>query len=133
MSVTELMASIGIVEAEGAALPAHNDLAVKLLNEVMRKHNRFKLEENPQRIARGEEPYKLDEVKQFEMRHHVGQKTTYVLIETGMVGDEGTAASFYCRDYRHIAIQKNGGTTLLNAKRKRESLGFFNCTHSLTK
>jgi len=132
-TVDDIMASIGITQVDGAASLAHYDMAYKLLDAVLAKHNRYKLEENPNRVARGEEPYKLDEVKQFTMCRHKGMSSTYVLIETGLVGDEGTAASFYCRDYRHIAISKRGGLTLLNPKRKRESLGFFNCVHSLTK
>lgn len=133
MTTDELLASVGIVNVDGAACDAHYDIAHKLLDAVLHKHNRHKPQFNEERIARGEEPYKLDEVKQFTMTHHKGQKATYVLIETGLIGDEGSAASIFCRDYRHIVIKKNGGLTLLNPKRKRESLGFFHCVHSLTK
>lgn len=132
-TIEDIMASIGISQVDGAACPAHYDMAYKLLDAVLAKHNRHKPQFNEERVARGEEPYKLDEVKQFTMCHHKGMKTTYVVIETGLIGDEGSAASIFCRDYRHIAIGKNGGLTLMNPKRKRESLGFFNCVHSLTK
>ena len=128
------MASIGIVDRLGVAKPAHEAIVEKLKTAILYKHNRFKIEDAAECAARGEEPrYKLDEIKQFEVRHHEGMSTTYLTIETGLVGDEGSAASIFCRDYRHIAIAKNGGLTLLNPKRKRESLGFFNCVHSLTK
>lgn len=129
MSTDELMASVGIVQVDGAAKSEHEDIALRLIMEILHKHNRFKMEVNETR----EEPYKLDEVKQFLMCHHKGMSTTFVTIETGLIGDEGSAASIYCRDYRHIAIAKNGGLTLLNAKRKRESLGRFHAVYSLTK
>ncbi len=129
MSVDELMASIGIVQVAGPAKPEHEDIALRLIMEILHKHNRHKMEVNETR----EEPYKLDEVKTFEMCHHKGMSTTFVTIETGLIGDEGSAASIYCRDHRHIAIAKNGGLTLLNAKRKRESLGRFHAIYSLTK
>lgn len=129
MTTDELLASIGIVQVKGGAKAEHEAVALRLIMEILHKHNRFKMEANETR----EEQHALDEVKTFDMTHHAGCFTTYVTIETGLIGDEGTAASIYCRDRRHIAIAKNGGLTLLNAKRKRESLGRFHAVYSLTK
>lgn len=129
MTTDELLASIGLVQVKGGAKPEHEVIALRLIMEILHKRNRFKMEANETR----EEPYVLDEVKTFDMTHHADHSTTYVTIETGLIGDENTAASIYCRDYRHIAIAKNGGLTLVNAKRKRESLGRFHAVYSLTK
>jgi hypothetical protein len=37
----------------------------------------------------------------------------FVVSEYGMIGDEGTAASMMCRDYRHFAIGSRGGVKLI--------------------
>lgn len=117
----------------GPATVKHGEIAEKLRERILDKANRYKIHEtNPERIAQGLEPYNLHEIKQFEVVNY-GGKQTFVLIETGLEGDEGSYASIFCRDRRHIAISKNGGLTLLNAKRKRESLGWFHAVHSLTK
>jgi len=123
----------GNTYVEGAATPAHAELAEKLRDRLLAKHNDMTTRLNAERVAAGEEPYKLHEVKKFEVTHFKGGSQTFVTVETGLVDDEGTMASVVCRDYRHIAISKRGGLKLLNAKVKRDSEGFWNVLHKLTR
>lgn len=55
----------------------------------------------------------------------------FMLIETGLVGDEGTYAGLLCRHRRHIMVSPKGAIRLLNARSKRKSRGFFNAVHAL--
>ena len=75
----------------------------------------------------------LYEVKTFEVVCSFGGGVS-VVVETGRIGDEGTAASILCRDYRHVRIGKRGGITLLNAKSKsnKKRLGWFAAVHYAT-
>ena len=56
-------------------------------------------------------------------------------IETGMIGDEGTAASILCRTYRHIFIGVAGGCELANPLKKGRTInrGVWHCLHNLVK
>lgn len=58
----------------------------------------------------------------------------FMVIEVGSPNDEGTLASVFCRDRRHIMIGPNGGCTLLNpkVKGKTRNRGVFHCVHNLT-
>lgn len=56
----------------------------------------------------------------------------YLYTVVGLKGDEGTMASIFCRDTRHIMIGKNGGCRLLNARQSSKAKGFWNCVHRLT-
>jgi hypothetical protein len=73
------------------------------------------------------------EVKLFSVQHYEGDSATYFVLEVGTVGDEGTLAALFCRDYRHIRIGKAGGLKLLNAKNKRKNQGWFHALHALTR
>jgi hypothetical protein len=73
------------------------------------------------------------ELKKFEVSHFPDCPLTFVIVEVGMPNDEGTMASVYCRDYRHIVIGRHGGLKLMNAKNKRRSQGWFNAVHALTR
>lgn len=108
---------------EGAATPEHQRIAESLRDALLVQHNAHK----------DLSKYKPHEVKKFELVHFEGSSRTYVLIELGLVGDEGTMASVFCRDYRHISINKRGGLSLLNAKVKRNAEGRWNVLHALTK
>ena len=68
----------------------------------------------------------------MEISHFDGHSTTYLLVVLGMVGDEGTMASVFCRNRRHIAIGPRGGLTLFNAKNKSEAKGWTSAIYSLT-
>lgn len=72
------------------------------------------------------------EVKQQELTTSESG-IAFLIIETGLVGDEGTYASIFARTRRHIAVKPTGGIHLLNAKRERSSRGFRNAVHSLTR
>ena len=62
-----------------------------------------------------------------------GRPLAVMLITTmGMKDDEGSMASVLCRQTRIIMVGKRGGCKLLNAKRKTQSKGLFNCAHGLT-
>lgn len=72
------------------------------------------------------------EVKQQEVTTS-DSGIAFLIIETGMVEDEGTMAAIFARSRRHIAVTPRGGIQLLNAKRERSSRGFRNAIHSLTR
>jgi hypothetical protein len=72
------------------------------------------------------------EIKQFEVEA-AEDGGCFVLVETGRVGDEGTLAAIFCREYRHAHIGKRGGFHLLNAKQKSKAWGHFNAVHALTR
>lgn len=73
------------------------------------------------------------EVKRFDITEPENKGgAMFVLVETGMVGDEGTLAAIFARETRHIMVTKGGGTRLLNAADKRHSRGLWNCCHRLT-
>lgn len=55
------------------------------------------------------------EVKRLEISEAWGG-SAFVVLEVGMVSDEGTMASVFCRDYRHLWIGKRGGIELLNPR-----------------
>lgn len=81
-------------------------------------------------LAKNERTAKAVEVKEskVEVRDHFVALT----LEVGMVGDEGTMASIYCRDRRVLVIGPRGGLTLLNAKDKSKNTGWFEAVHGLT-
>lgn len=49
--------------------------------------------------------------------------TAFLVSEIGLKGDEGTAASIFCRDHRHIAIGPRGGMRLVNARHPSRARG----------
>jgi len=57
----------------------------------------------------------------------------FIIVETGMINDEGTLAALYCRTSRHIAVRAGGGLQLLNAENKRNSRGLWNVCHRVAK
>lgn len=81
-------------------------------------------------LAKNERTAKAVEVKEskVEVRDHFVALT----LEVGMVGDEGTMASIYCRDRRVLVIGPRGGLTLLNAKDESKNTGWFEAVHGLT-
>jgi hypothetical protein len=102
---------------EVAASEAHQAIAEDLRDRILARNSRINTRE----------------VKKFEVSSREGTNQTFVVIEIGMVGDEGSLASVFCRDYRHIVIRKRGGLTLLNPKNKKFSRGWFHAVHALTK
>lgn len=102
---------------DGPAVEKHGVIFDELAKQILARQNRFG----------------NSEIKKLEIRHFEGCKESFAVIECGLIGDEGTAAAIFCRDYRHIQIKKNGGLVLLNAQRKRESLGMWHAVHSLVK
>ena len=56
----------------------------------------------------------------------------YVVSEYGLVDDEGTMASVFARDHRHVVIGKRGAIKLLNPKKKTNAHGMFYAVHGLT-
>ena len=42
-----------------------------------------------------------------------------VVLEVGMIGDEGTMAQIFCRDRVHLFIGKKGGITYPTSKRRK--------------
>lgn len=110
-------------KVQGAATPKHQQIAEELRDALLRKHN----------AGKDLDKYKADEVKKFELAHFPGGSTTFMVIDIGLIGDEGTMASVFCRDYRHIAISKRGGLKLLNPKVKRNAEGRWNVIHALTR
>lgn len=63
------------------------------------------------------------EIKRFEVTlPREGSDLAFLIVETGMRNDEGTLASVLCRDRRHIMIGPNGGTELLNPKKKGRTI-----------
>jgi hypothetical protein len=108
---------------EGPASDKHAELVVKFVDRVFERNRRC----SPRDI----------ESKKFEVKNADGR--TFVVLEVGMVGDEGSAASIYCRDYRHVVIGKRGGIELLNPKPTKRTKkvfktagGWFNAVHALT-
>lgn len=63
------------------------------------------------------------EIKRFEVTlPREDSDLAFLFVETGMRNDEGTLASMLCRDRRHIMIGPNGGTELLNPKKKGRTI-----------
>jgi hypothetical protein len=104
---------------DGAKTERHQEIATTIRNRMVEQYRRS----SPRDV----------EVKKFEVTHFPDCPLTFVVVEVGMVGDEGTMASALCRDYRHIVIGKEGGLTLMNARNKRQSKGWFNAIHALTR
>ena len=50
------------------------------------------------------------EIKQWEIEEY--ETFVSLIVEVGMIGDENTYASIYCRDRLHVFIGKKGGVTL---------------------
>lgn len=90
------------------------------------------------------------EIKELEVCHYEGDRVTFVTLEVGFVGDEGTLAQSLTRDYRHVMIRSGGGITLMNgarAPRQRKDgswapakkpgtiikEGWWNAVHAFTK
>ncbi len=79
------------------------------------------------------------EIKTFEVTEthfssYRGKEKTlvFIIVETGMKGDEGTMAAVFARTRRHLLIKERGGVELLNAKVKSKKHGWFNAYHALT-
>lgn len=74
----------------------------------------------------------LTELK--EVYWHVIDDFVTVIIEYGMPNDEGTMASIFARDRRHVHIGPHGGFRLLNCKyrTKCKQTGLHNCVFNLT-
>jgi len=74
------------------------------------------------------------EIKQFKVTEYDADTPIYLVCETGLIGDEGTAASILCRDYRLISIGVLGGCELMNPKVKGRTInrGMWHCLHNLT-
>lgn len=51
------------------------------------------------------------EFKRFEVKNVFDTNIVEVIIETGLVGDEGTMAAIYARDYCQLFIGTKGGVT----------------------
>ena len=49
------------------------------------------------------------EIKQWEVEEY--KTFVSLVVEVGMIGDENTYASIYCRDRLHVFIGKKGGVT----------------------
>lgn len=63
------------------------------------------------------------EIKRFEITMPKSEKgLAFVFVECGMIGDEGTLAERVCRDRRHIMVGRNGGTELLNPRKKGRTI-----------
>jgi hypothetical protein len=74
------------------------------------------------------------EIKRFEVTlPREGSDLAFLIVETGMRNDEGTLASMLCRDRRHVMIGPNGGTELLNAKKRGRTInrGLWHVLHNL--
>ena len=50
------------------------------------------------------------EIKQWEVEEY--ETFLSLVVEVGMIGDENTYASIYCRDRLHVFIGKKGGVTI---------------------
>jgi hypothetical protein len=101
---------------DGPALPKHQDIIDSLVKSIL-----------------GKNPLSPKEIKALRVTHFAGTSHTYLVIETGMPNDAGTAASIFCRDHRHIRIGKRGGLTLCNPSRKSNNWGRHNCVWEPTK
>lgn len=73
------------------------------------------------------------EIKKFEVRQLDDCRRVFLVVETGLKGDEETFASILGRDYRHIMIGTSGGVELLNPKKKGRTInrGMFHVLHNL--
>lgn len=108
---------------EGAATPEHQKEAEDLRDRMLHRANEYRSAEHSPRV-----------LKKFEVTH--SGSLTFITIEIGMEGDEGTLASVFCRDYRHISLVGSGRRqrwSLLNAKLKKDRKGYWNCLHALTR
>lgn len=75
------------------------------------------------------------EIKRFEItlpKEGDDLALAFLITETGMKNDEGTLASCFCRDHRVIMIGRNGGTELLNPKKKGRTInrGLWHVLHN---
>lgn len=118
---------------ETAASAKHDAIVAKLVERLLEKHNRFRVRLNAERAESGIEAAPLSEVKHLEVAHHEGSRWSYVTIEIGRIGDEGTLLAAIGRDYRHIAIGERGGLSLLNSKFTKKATGWFNVVHAVAK
>lgn len=58
------------------------------------------------------------EFKKFEVEEN--EYFVSLVFEVGAIGDEGTLAAVFCRDYGHVWIGKRGGITYpVNSKRAK--------------
>lgn len=67
------------------------------------------------------------EMKEFDVKDEGWFAS--VVAETGMKGDEGTAASILCRRRVHVAVGRCGGLEVLNAKIQHRRRGWFAVWH----
>ncbi len=83
--MTDLFEELLASKRSDPALEAHQVIIDKLVGAVMEKNNRFKIKAN------GEgESFTLDEIKKLDVSHFADGGQTFVTIETGLIGDEGT-------------------------------------------
>lgn len=69
----------------------------------------------------GSDNYEVKEIRMDVQEYG----SVYVVIETGMIDDEGTLASCLCRKRRTFWIGKKGGITVLNSKYNLVSIPLF--------
>ena len=65
------------------------------------------------------------EFKRFDVKAIDGCNTVSVVIETGLVGDEGTAAQYYAREYGMFFVGPKGGIHYYSKKGIRKSMKVF--------
>lgn len=63
------------------------------------------------------------EVKAFEVDERPDSQLVFVLVESGLKGDENTMASIFCRDRLHLCIRPRGALSVLNARDRRYKPG----------
>lgn len=90
-------------------------IAVKIRDDVLARNSKI----SPQ------------EIKKFSMTYDEELGHGFVVVETGMLDDEGTMASLVCRDYRHVHVTQSGAVKLMNPKTKGQACGWFNVVHGL--
>jgi hypothetical protein len=119
----ERVTDYGMTYYVGAATPEHAEECDRIRTALLHRANQFKSDEHSPTV-----------IKRFEVTS--GGAHTFLVIELGLEGDEGTMASVFCRNFRHISIrgsERRKVFTLLNAKRKKDRNGYWNCLHALTR
>ena len=84
---------------------------------------------------------KRDDEKRYEIKYKqvdpITENTISLVIETGLIGDEGTLAAILCRDRIHVFVGKKGGVrcyvTARSGPRKGKIVeyvdGWLGCCH----
>lgn len=114
----QLLAEMDAKKREGVALPKHQEKVDRFIRSVLEKNSHGGLTQV--------------EIKSLEISHYAGSSQTFININVGMVGDEGTAASVFGRDHRLVVIGKRGGYELLNGKKPSYRYGRHNALYALT-